>query len=104
MKNYLQKAFSRYSHFPSWAMLSGIAGMAGIIAILVFSLASEYQGDSQQARLEAENITQVLEEHALSIFNLADLLLREVQRIVRPEDMKLAHGASSSRKQYLVHC
>ena len=101
MKNYLQKAFSTYSRFPSWAMLSGIAGMAGIIAILVFSLASDYQSDSQQARVAAENITQVLEEHALSIFNLTDLLLREVERNVRPEDMKLAHGAGSSRKQYL---
>jgi diguanylate cyclase (GGDEF)-like protein len=101
MNNRIQKAFSRYRHFPSWAMLSGIAGMAGIIAILVFSLASEYQGDSQQARLDAENITRVLEEHAISVFKLTDLLLREVQRNVRPEDMKTAHDASSSRRQYL---
>ena len=69
--------------FPIWALLSGVAGIVGIIAMLVFTLASEYQSDSQQARLEAENITRVLEEHAISVFKITDLLLREVQRNVR---------------------
>ncbi|MGA8864646.1 MAG: EAL domain-containing protein [Gallionella sp.] len=92
---------SDHSHFPSWAMLSGIAGMAGIIAMLVFSLASEYRGDIEQARLDARNITLLLEEHAVSVFNLTDLLAREVQRDVHAEDMKLAHGATGPHSKFL---
>jgi diguanylate cyclase (GGDEF)-like protein len=101
MSNRMEKVFGRYGHLPSWAVLSGIIGMAGIIAILLFSLVSEYQGSTHQARLDAENITRVLKEHAISIFNLTDLLMREVQRNVRPEDMKPAHGINSLRRQYL---
>ena len=99
MKKFL--SLSDHSHFPNWAMLSGIAGMAGIIAMLVFSLASEYRSDIQQARLDARNITLLLEEHAVSVFNLTDLLAREVQRDVHPEDMKLAHGATGPHSKSL---
>ncbi len=92
---------SDHSPFPSWAMLSGIAGMAGIIAMLVFSLASEYRSDTEQARLDAQNIALLLEEHATSVFSLTDLLAHEVQRDVRPEDMKLVHGATGPHSKFL---
>ncbi len=101
MNNYLLNAFSTKRRFPNWAMLSGIAGMLGIVALLMFSLASEYRDVSQHAQVEVENITQVLEEHTLSVIGKSDILLREMQRNVRPEDMRLAHGASDSRKQKL---
>ena len=92
---------SDHSRFPSWAMLSGVAGMAGIIALLVFSLANEYRNDVQQARLDSKNIALLLEEHATSIFDLVDLLAREVQRDVQPEDMKLAHGETGPHSKFL---
>jgi diguanylate cyclase (GGDEF)-like protein len=80
-------------------MHSGIAGMLGIIVLLMFSLYSEYQVVKQHTKIEVENITQVLEEQAVSVFYKADLILREVQRNVRQQDMRLAHGASGLRKQ-----
>lgn len=101
MKNRIQKTISDHRFFPGWAMLSGIAGMAGIIAMLVFSLASEYRNDVRQARLDSQNIAQLLEEHATSVFNLTDLLAREVVRDVRPEDMKLAHGDTGPHSKFL---
>ncbi len=72
-----------------------------MIGILLFSLASEYRNENQHAEHEVENITQVLEENVLATFNNADLLLREVQRNVRPEDIRRSHGISRSRKQEL---
>ena len=85
----------------NWTILSGIAGMVGMIGILLFSLASEYRNENQHAEHEVENITQVLEENVLATFNNADLLLREVQRNVRPEDIRRSHGISRSREQEL---
>jgi len=100
MKKRIQN-ISKHSLFPSWAMLSGLAGITGIVAMLVFSLASEHHNDIRQARLDSQNIAQLLEEHATSVFNLTDLLAREVQRDVRPEDMKLARGATGPHSKYL---
>lgn len=100
MKKRMQN-FRHHALFPGWAMLSGIAGMTGIIAMLVFSLVSEYQNDIQQAQLNSQNIAQLLEKHATSIFDLTDLLAREVQRSVRPEDMALVRGATGPRSRYL---
>lgn len=82
-------------------MLSGIAGLAGIIGLLVLSLVNEYQDETQHARTEVENISQVLDEHASAIVHKGDLLLREVQRNVRSEDMRPAHGVRGIRKQAL---
>jgi diguanylate cyclase (GGDEF)-like protein len=75
--------------------------MVGMISILLFSLASEYRNENQHAELEVENITQVLEENVLATFSSADLLLREVQRNVRPDDIRRSDGISRSREQEL---
>ncbi|KXS32184.1 MAG: Diguanylate cyclase/phosphodiesterase with PAS/PAC sensor(S) [Candidatus Gallionella acididurans] len=85
----------------NWTLFSGFAGLAGIIAMLVFSLASEYQNANQNAKNEVENITQMLDENASATFNNADLLLREMQRDVRPWDMLLSRGTRSARGQEL---
>jgi diguanylate cyclase (GGDEF)-like protein len=100
MKNRIEK-IRKHTLFPGWAMLSGIVGMAGIIALLVFSLASEYQTNINQARLNGQNIAKLLEEHAVSVFNLVDLLAQEVQRDVHPGDMKLNHGATGPHSRNL---
>jgi signal transduction histidine kinase len=80
---------------------AGLAGLAGIVALLALSLSNEYQAADKHAQVEVENITRVLEEHALATINKADLLLRETQRNVRPDDMRLARDASGSRKREL---
>ena len=79
----------------------GLAGMAGVVALLVLSLVKDYESANQHAQVEVENITQVLEEHALATVQKVDLLLREVQRNVHPGDMQSARGVNGSRKQQL---
>jgi len=96
-----QKELTPYRRPFNWTVFSGIAGLAGIIAMLVFSLSSEYQNANQNAENEAESFAQVLDENASATFNNTDLLLREVQRNVRPEDMRLSRGISSARGQEL---
>ena len=101
MKTPSQKELTPYRRPFNWTVFSGIAGLAGIIAMLVFSLSSEYQNANQNAENEAESFAQVLDENASATFNNADLLLREVQRNVRPEDMRRSLGIGSAREQEL---
>lgn len=101
MKKHLKEISTAYSRFSGLTMLFGVAGLAGIVALLVLSLANEYHEAEHNAQVEVENISRVLEEHALATVQKADLLLREVQRNVHPADMQLDRGASSSRKQEL---
>lgn len=82
-------------------ILLGLAGLAGVVSLLVLGLSNEYQSANQGARIEVENITQVLEEHALATVQKVDLLLREMQRNMRPGDMRLVRGLGGSRKQEL---
>ena len=85
----------------SRTILSGLAWLVGIIALLALSLTNEYKTANQHAQVEVENISRVLEEHALATVHKADLMTREVQRNVRPVDMRLARGANSSRAREL---
>ena len=101
MENHLKEASTTYSRFPGLTMISGFAWLAGIITLLVISLANEYQEADKHAQVEVGNITRVLEEHVLATVHKADLLLLEVQRNVRPDDMRLARGVNSSRRQQL---
>lgn len=96
-----QKELPPYLRPFNWTVFSGIAGLAGIIAMLVFSLASENQNANRNAENEVENITHVLEESASATFDNTDLLLQEVQRDVRPGDMRLSRGTRSARGQEL---
>jgi signal transduction histidine kinase len=87
--------------FPGWTMLSAIVGVVGVIALLLLSLINDFHDANQHARVEAENISRLLEEQVFATVNKADLLLREVQRNVRPDDMKMNHTRSGSRRQEL---
>ena len=82
-------------------VLISLVGLIGVVSLLLLSLSSEYKNANLHARIEVENITQMLEEHALATVQKVDLLLREAQRNVRPEDMRLAHDMTGSRKQSL---
>lgn len=67
--------------------------------MLALTLSNEYQSVSRHAQLEVENLSRLLEEEVLATINKTDLLLREVQRDVRPEDMQVAQFGKDSRKQ-----
>lgn len=101
MENHLKEESTTSRRFSGLTMLSSFAGLAGIIALLVLSLTNEYQDANHHARVEVENITRVLEEHALATMHTADLLLHAVQRNVRPDDLRPARGVSRSRVQEL---
>lgn len=88
------------SHSRGWTRLSGLAGLAGVMALLLLSLGNEYQEAEKQAQSEVETLSRVLEEHALAIVQQVDLVLHDVQSHVRPNDMRLRHmsGDASARK------
>ncbi len=82
-------------------ILPGFAGLVGVIALLVLSLANEYRNANQHAQVEVENISRVLDEQALATVQKADLLMRDVLGDVHPDDMRLARGANSPRAKEL---
>jgi len=73
----------------------------GIIALLVFSLTNEYLDSNHHAQVEVENISRVLDKHALAIVRETDLLMRDVLGDVHPDDMRLARGSNSPRTKEL---
>ena len=100
MNNNLQTVSVLFRRYFNWAMISGLVGVVSILIMLVLTLSSEYQSVSHHAQLEVENLSQLLVEKVLATINKADLLLREVQRDVRPEDMQVAQsgGTQENRK------
>ena len=78
-----------------------LAGLASVIALLVISLANEYQVANQHAQVEVENISRVLDEHALAIVQKTDLLMRDVLGDLHPDDMLLARGTNNLRARKL---
>ncbi len=91
------KVFSSFSR----TILVSLAGLAGVVSLLALSLFSAYQNANQHAETEVKNITQLLEQHALSTVQKVDLLLLEAQRKVRPDDMRLAGNVKDSGKREL---
>jgi len=82
-------------------LLISLVGLVAIILMLVLSLYNVYQDVDQNTRIEVENITLVLEQHALATVEKVDLLLLEVQRNVTPGDMQTANNTNPLRKQKL---
>jgi len=101
MSNLFQKTFPNYNRISGGAILAGLVGIIGIFALLGFSLYNEYQDVAKHAQVEADNISQFLGQEVLATFNKSDLLLREVQRNVRPSDMREDPGNGNNRKQIL---
>jgi PAS domain S-box-containing protein len=81
--------------------LPGLAGLLGIFALLVSSLAIEYQNAERHAEAEVENLTRLIEQQVLGTVSKTDQILREVQRNVRPNDIRFALSVSASRRQEL---
>jgi len=78
-------------------MLSGLAGLAGVITLLVLSLVNEYREADKHAQAQVETLSRVLEEHALATVQKIDLLLCDVRGHVRPGDMRLARNVGGPR-------
>jgi PAS domain S-box-containing protein len=97
----LNKPSSRGARRPGLRMLSGWIGLGGILALVVFSLINEYQEANQHAHIEAENISRLLEAQASATVHQGDLLLREVLRTLRPDDMQAVPGPDRVRQERL---
>jgi len=92
----------RRSRFPfGLTMFSGFVGLVGVVAVLVLSLVNDYQDANQRVQMEVENISRLLEEHVLATVHKSDLLLREIQRNVRQDDMRVVRPAPGPRAQEL---
>ncbi|MBF0560571.1 MAG: PAS domain S-box protein [Alphaproteobacteria bacterium] len=92
---------STYNRFSRLAVFSSFVVLGGIIVLLVLSLFNEYRVTEQHARTEVENLSRLLDEHALATVQKVDLLLREIQRNIRPDDMRVDRGIINSRRQGL---
>jgi diguanylate cyclase (GGDEF)-like protein/PAS domain S-box-containing protein len=101
MGNQMKEAFATYSRLFSWTMLTGIAGLAGIVVLLLTSLGNEHQEAEKHARMEVENISRLLEEHALADVQKFDLVLRDLHGHIKSSDMRLARGVDSRRAREL---
>src|ERR1035437_6921017 len=89
------------SRFFSLTMLSGAAGLAGIVTLLVTSLTNEHMDADKHVQFEMENISRLLEEHTLATVQKVDLVLRDLQGHVRPDDMRSKRKPGSSRAREL---
>ena len=101
MSNLFQKAIPAFNRYSDGAIFAGLVGIIGIFALLGFSLYNEYQDVTKHAQVEADNISQVLGQEVLATFKKSDLLLREIQRNVRPSDMREHPVNGNARKQIL---
>lgn len=68
-------------------VISGLIGVLGFAALMGVSLFQERNQRIDHARIETENISLVLEAHALATVQKIDLILKDVQGHIRPEDM-----------------
>lgn len=99
MNKYFHTVSFLFRRYSNWTLISGIVGMVSFVILLALTLSNEYQSFSDHAQLEVENMSQMLDEEVMATVNKADLLLREVQRDVLPEDMQAAQFWKDTRKQ-----
>lgn len=69
--------------------------------MLALSLFNEYRDANQNAKVEVENISRLLGEHALSTVQKTNLLMLDVLGDVLPGDMRLPRGSNSMRAKKL---
>ena len=88
-----------FSRLLSLTMLAGVAGLAGIVTLLVTSLINEHQQADKHVQYEMGNISRLLEEHAQSTVQKVDFILLDLQGQIHPNDMRLPRGANTRRAQ-----
>lgn len=72
-----------------------------MFALLAFSLSNEYRDANQNARIEVENTSRLMSEHALATVQKTNLLMLDVLGDVLPGDMRLPRGSNSLRAKKL---
>ncbi|MDD2924478.1 PAS domain S-box protein, partial [Rhodoferax sp.] len=87
-----------YLPISGLTLFTGV-GLLGVILLVVFGLINEYRNSIHYAHTEVKTLTRLLEGHASATVDKVDLLLREVQKSVHPEDMRLPPGAIPSRRK-----
>ncbi|MEI8570751.1 response regulator [Methylomonas sp. LW13] len=83
----MKQRFPRISAF-GLAIAAGLVGILGFVALMGLSLQQERDNHMEHARIETANIALVLEGHALATLQKIDLILKDIQGHIRPEDMR----------------
>ena len=89
------------NRFYRLAMATAFMGVAGPILLLAASLFHEYQNVQKHARVEAENLSHVLQEQTLATVQKIDLMIRDIQGHLRPEDMRMPRRSNTPRAREL---
>jgi two-component system, sensor histidine kinase and response regulator len=71
-------------------LIASLVGVLGFATLMGFSLLQERNSRIEHARIETENISLVLEGHALATIQKIDLILRDIQGHIRPDDMRVS--------------
>ncbi len=87
---------------PTLTWVAAAFGLVSFALLLGFSLWGERSADLANARVQAENMSRLMDEHALATVRAADVVLREVQSAVTPADMRAPADARSERLHALL--
>ncbi len=94
------REYSRASVFRL-VSVAWLVGVLGFAALMGLSLFRERDNRENEAQREIENVTRVLEEHALSTIQKVDLVLRDVQWSFQAEGPQANGGIGSRHGQTL---
>ncbi|GEM_PF-1764104 len=81
---------------------ASVVGLIGLIVLLVISLAHEYRDAADRARIDAENLSRVLEEHIFATVQSIDLVIRDVEGHLDPEDMMGEAGPARAERLHAL--
>ncbi|MGZ5071431.1 MAG: PDC sensor domain-containing protein, partial [Methylobacter sp.] len=82
----MRQRFFKISSFDL-VIAASLVGVLGFATLMGLNLLQERNSRIEHARIETENISQVLEGHALATIQKVDLILKDIQGHVRPDDM-----------------
>lgn len=86
--------FTKVSTFKL-GMAAGVIGVFGFATLMGLSLFHERENRVEHARIETENISRVLEEHARATIQKVDISLKNVRWYLRQVNMHVAKGANT---------
>lgn len=97
-KGYKLPSFTRTCRW----MLGGAAiGIVGAVLLIVFFLLQERDGLTRAATIQVENHSRLMAGYVLQTIQKADMVLRDVQDRVQPEDMMIPRGQDPRRTEAL---
>ncbi|MDD1622583.1 MAG: response regulator [Methylococcaceae bacterium] len=83
----MRQRFSKASSFDL-VIAASLVGVLGFATLMGLNLLQERTSRIEHARIETENISLVLEGHALATIQKIDLILKDIQSHIRPDDMR----------------